>query len=93
MTETQDTITGTVENLAFGGPGILKHTGLVVFVPFTAPGDLVTCRVTKRKKNFAQAELLSIDRPSPLRTSPPCPYFGTCGGCQLQHLNYAAQLE
>ncbi len=93
MTETQDTITGTVENLAFGGSGILKQAGLVVFVPFTAPGDLVTCRITKRKKNFAQAELLSIDRPSPLRTSPPCPYFGTCGGCQLQHLNYGAQLE
>lgn len=88
-----DTITGQITGLAFGGQGILRHQGLVVFVPFTAPGDLITCRIRKSKKNFANAEIVEILQPGPARIKPACPYFGTCGGCQLQHLNYEAQLD
>lgn len=86
-------ITGEITNLAFGGEGILRHENLVIFVPFTAIGDLVVCRITKRKKNFAHAELVELLNPSPERIKPLCPYFGTCGGCQLQHIDYKAQLE
>jgi len=89
----ETTVQGKIESLAFGGQGILRKEGLVIFVPFTAPGDLVTCRITKKKSSFAEAEVLTIDQPSPQRITPRCPYFGVCGGCQLQHLNEAAQLS
>lgn len=85
---------GEVLRLAFGGEGIVFHPeGFVVFVPFTAPGDYIRYRIIQRKKNFAYGELIDIVQPSPKRIVPRCPYFGICGGCQLQHLDYAAQLE
>lgn len=86
-------ITGEVSGIAFGGEGIIRQDGLVIFVPFTAPGDTVECRITQKKKNFARAELVKVISPSGERISPRCPYFGVCGGCQLQHLDYRAQLE
>lgn len=82
----QDRIEGKIEKIAFGGEGILRYRGFVIFVPFTAPGDFVTCQIKEVKKSFARAELISIQTLSPYRTTPLCPYFGTCGGCQLQHL-------
>lgn len=85
-------ITGTITGIAFGGAGILKHEGLVVFVPYTAVGDIVNVKLVKMSKNFAHGELINILQSSPDRTAPPCPYFGTCGGCQFQHLRYPAQL-
>jgi 23S rRNA (uracil1939-C5)-methyltransferase len=91
--ENINTITGEITNLAFGGEGILRHENLVIFVPFTAVGDRVICRITKQKKNFAYAELVELVNPSLERVNPRCPYFGTCGGCQLQHLNYNSQLN
>lgn len=84
-------LVGTIETVAFGGEGILRHEGFVIFVPFTASGDHISCKITEVKKSFAKAELISILRPSPHRTTPPCPYFGTCGGCQIQHLDEMAQ--
>jgi 23S rRNA (uracil1939-C5)-methyltransferase len=87
-----DLIEGKIEQIAFGGEGILRYRGFVIFVPFTSPGDLITCRITELKKSFAKAELVSIQTPSPYRAIPPCPYFGTCGGCQIQHLNEQEQL-
>lgn len=84
-------VAGVIERLAFGGMGILKHEGMVIFIPFTAPGDYVSCRIVKIKKRFAEAELISIHQKSPLRIEPKCPHFGICGGCQLQHLNSRAQ--
>lgn len=86
-------ITGRIESIAFGGEGILRHDGLVVFVPFTAPGDIVEVEVVSKKKNFAHGKLLRLISNSPQRTHPHCPYFGTCGGCTLQHLNYSAQID
>lgn len=86
-------INGTIDTIAFGGSGILRHDGLVIFVPFTAPQDLATVTITHQKKNFAEGKLLRLLEPSPLRTTPNCSHFGTCGGCQLQHLSYPAQLE
>ncbi len=82
-----------VESLAFGGDGIVRHDQLVIFVPFTAPGDEITLEIMHKKKNFARGRLLSINTLSPLRIAPLCPYYGTCGGCQLQHLKASAQLS
>ena len=79
--------------MAFGGQGIIRQEGLVVFVPFTAPGDVVRYKITQKKKNFAFGESLKVLEPSGERAKPLCPYFGTCGGCQLQHLKYTAQLD
>ncbi len=84
---------GTIESIAFGGSGVLKSDGYVVFVPFTAPGDQVHIELVQKKKHYGVGKLVELQSPSPLRTTPPCPYFGKCGGCQLQHLSYAAQLE
>lgn len=90
--EVNDIIEGTIQTIAFGGEGILRHRGLVVFIPFTAPGDLISCRITEIKKSFAKGEIVQVIQPAPGRTVPLCPYFGTCGGCQLQHLDSAVQL-
>ncbi len=86
-------IKGSIGDIAFGGNGILKDDGFVIFVPFTAPQDTVTVTLTQRKKSHGFGSLVSVDQKSPFRTEPKCAHFGTCGGCQLQHLNYAAQLD
>lgn len=93
MTNQETIITGEITALAFGGLGILRHEGLVVFVPFTAIGDRIICRITRRKKKFAEGVVVKRLEPGPGRVTPACPYFGTCGGCQLQHLSYEKQLE
>jgi tRNA/tmRNA/rRNA uracil-C5-methylase (TrmA/RlmC/RlmD family) len=81
-----------VQDVAFGGKGVARHDGKVFFVPFTIPGEKVTARVRRQKKNFAEADLLSVDEPSPDRVPAPCPYFGNCGGCNYQHIAYPRQL-
>ena len=68
-----------------------RHQGQVVFVPFTAPGEKVRAVLTETHKTFARAKLLEVLTPSPDRIAPPCPLFGTCGGCATQHLNYLVE--
>lgn len=83
----------TIEKLVYGGDG-LAHIGTqAIFVPFAAPGDQVRVRITEVERNYARAVVEEIIEPSPARRTPPCAHFGVCGGCQLQHLDYAAQLE
>jgi 23S rRNA (uracil1939-C5)-methyltransferase/tRNA (uracil-5-)-methyltransferase len=65
----------------------------VVMAPFTLPGERVRVRVFRNHKNYSEADLVEVLTPSPERTSPRCPLFGRCGGCQYQHLTYAGQLE
>jgi tRNA/tmRNA/rRNA uracil-C5-methylase (TrmA/RlmC/RlmD family) len=86
-------ITLTIDDIAFGGEGVGRADNFVVFVPFVAAGDVVEVEVTEVKKNFARARLLQILQPSTERVTPQCRYFGDCGGCQYQHLDYAAQLR
>lgn len=86
-------IQGTIESLAFGGEGILRHNGLVIFVPFTAPSDVVEIEIHSKKKNFAHGKLLRLNHPAKMRTEPLCPYFGSCGGCQFQHIAYPHQVD
>ncbi|HVS51750.1 MAG TPA: class I SAM-dependent RNA methyltransferase [Opitutaceae bacterium] len=67
--------------------------GWVVMVPFTLPGERVRVRVFRNHRNFSEADLVAVLASSAERVAPPCPLFGRCGGCQYQHLNYAAQLR
>jgi len=70
--------------------------GLAVFVPHTAPGDLVEIEITENLGRFARAKLVRVIEPGPGRVDPPCPYHfpkSRCGGCSLQHLNYETQLN
>lgn len=81
----------TIDSLAYGGAGVGKIDGLVVFVQGAAPGDRLRAQVTKRKKQHAEAAILEILEPSPMRQESPCPLFGDCGGCKWLHLPLAHQ--
>jgi 23S rRNA (uracil1939-C5)-methyltransferase len=83
----------TVESAAFEGKSVARVEGLVVFVRGAVPGDRVRVKVTSAKKSFAEADVVAILAPSALRVPPRCRYFGTCGGCTWQQVDYAAQLE
>ena len=88
-----DKITLSIHDIAFGGEGVGRVDEFVVFVPFVIIGETVEAEITEVKKNFARAKLLCIVTPSPKRVTPECQYFGACGGCQYQHLDYPAQLR
>jgi 23S rRNA (uracil1939-C5)-methyltransferase len=88
-----DEITLTIDRLAYGGRGVGRLDGFVVFVPDTAPGDRVRARLWRVKPGYAEADLVDVEAPSPVRTAAPCPHFGPCGGCIWQHVTYAAQAE
>jgi 23S rRNA (uracil1939-C5)-methyltransferase len=83
----------TVESAAFEGKSVSRVEGLVLFVRGAVPGDRVRVRVTSAKKSFAEADVVAMLAPSPLRVAPRCRYFGTCGGCTWQQVDYAAQLQ
>lgn len=82
-----------IDAVAFGGAGVGRKDGLVIFVPFTAPGDVAQIEVIQCKKKFARGRLLKIVAPSPWRTDPLCKYYGACGGCAYQHIRYERQLD
>ena len=82
-----------IENLAFGGRGIARVDGMVIFVEGAVPGDLVNAKVFKKKRQFAEARTIEVLRPSKDRINPECEYFGTCGGCKWQFLSYDDQLS
>ncbi len=87
------TVTVEIEDLAYGGLGVGKLDGFVVFVDKALPGELVSARIIKRKQNHAQAVIEKIERPSPFRIqNPPCPLFGSCGGCAWQNFSYDQQI-
>jgi 23S rRNA (uracil1939-C5)-methyltransferase len=82
-----------IEKMVYGGQGMGRADGKVIFVPFTAPGERVEVEVTREKKNYAEAVPRRIQHASPVRAKPFCQLFGECGGCQYQHLPYPEQLE
>lgn len=83
-----------VTDLSRGGAGVARQSnGQVVFIPYSAPGDLVRVRLVQAEKRYIEGEILEILEPSPQRQSPRCPAFGKCGGCQWQHLPYSLQWE
>jgi 23S rRNA (uracil1939-C5)-methyltransferase len=81
-----------VESLAYGGNGVARHNGFVVFVRRGLPGDRVLARVTKVKRSHAEALATEVLRPGPQRVEAPCAHYPACGGCRFQDLEYAAQL-
>ena len=81
-----ETLEFRVEKILNKGDGLGHVDGQAVFVPLTAPGDLVTARVTKRGRGFLQAGLTEILEPGPDRREAPCAHYGECGGCNLQHV-------
>lgn len=83
----------SIESLAFGGAGVARVDGMAIFVEDALPGERVLAEITKPSRNFAHARALKICEPSAERVVPPCRYYGRCGGCQLQHLRYDAQVE
>src|SRR5262249_33674616 len=82
----------TVDDLAFGGEGVGRVEGYVVFVRGALPGDRLRIRIVEARSRFGRGVIESIESPSPDRVDAPCAYFGRCGGCRLQHLAYPAQL-
>lgn len=82
-----------IEDIAFGGKGVGREQGKAVFAPFTIDGEVISAKITRDKKHLAEAEVVDIHKPSPHRVQPPCPYFGCCGGCAYQHIEYPHQLE
>jgi 23S rRNA (uracil1939-C5)-methyltransferase len=83
-----------IDSIAAGGDGVGRMDGLVAFVPRTAPGDRARIRYASGRR-FARGEVLRLLRESPTRTAPSCPHYlaDRCGGCQIQHLSYASQLD
>lgn len=67
-------------------------SGMVVFVPFVVPGDVIDLKVFKKKKNYAEGRAIAIKKPSPKRAELQCPHFGTCGGCKWQNMKYEDQI-
>jgi 23S rRNA (uracil1939-C5)-methyltransferase len=81
-----------IDSLAYGGNGVARHDGFVVFARGGLPGDTVRARVTKVKRGFAEGVVTELLEASQARVEAPCRHFGTCGGCRFQHLAYDAQL-
>jgi len=88
-----DVVTLTIETVAFGGEGIGRVENLVVFVPFTAEGDVAEVEIREAKKRFLRGRVRKLIAPSPDRVEPPCPYYERCGGCHYQHIGYEKQVE
>jgi 23S rRNA (uracil1939-C5)-methyltransferase len=81
----------SVDSLAYGGNGVARLNGFVVFVRRGLPGDVVRARVTKVKRNHAEALAVEVVEPSPQRVEAPCAHYPACGGCRFQDLAYEAQ--
>ena len=82
-----------IESVAYKGYGVARVDGKVAFVPYTLAGDEAWIEITEEKKTYSAGRLIQLLKPSPGRVTPPCPYFGTCGGCQWQHMDYSIQVE
>lgn len=82
-----------ITSLAFGGRGVARHSGFVIFVEGAVPGDRVRAIVTRARRSYAEARVKELLNSSPERVEPACRHFGDCGGCAWQTLTYEAQLR
>lgn len=88
-----DIVEATIESTGFEGKSVARVNGLVVFVEGGVEGDVVKAKILKTKKKHAEAKVVEVLKPSSKRIEPRCSYFGTCGGCKWQHVDYNAQLQ
>lgn len=88
-----DIVELSIESTGFEGKSVARVNGLVVFVEGAVEGDVVRAKILKTKKKHAEAKVVEVITPSSKRTTARCKYFGTCGGCKWQHVNYNAQLQ
>jgi 23S rRNA (uracil1939-C5)-methyltransferase len=93
MLKLKEKIEIRLETLANGGDAIGHHLGQTVFVPYGVPGDRVRAVTFDDRRTYARASILEILEPSPLRVKAPCQYFGDCGSCQWQMMEYRTQLD
>jgi len=89
----KDIVELEISDLAYGGKSVAKLDGLVVLIKGGIPGDVVKAQITKKKTNYAEAQILQIMKESELRTKPICSHFGLCGGCSWQDLKYEEQIK
>ena len=82
-----------IQGLGHSGEGVGRYQNFTVFVTLALPGERTLVRITDVKKSYAKGELLKIETAAPARTEARCPIYRRCGGCQMQHLTYEAQLE
>jgi 23S rRNA (uracil1939-C5)-methyltransferase len=82
-----------IDSLNYDGRGVARMDGKTVFIDGALPGEIVEFQFVKRHKNYDSGGLAYILKTSPDRTTPPCPHFGVCGGCDLQHLKPDAQIR
>ena len=87
------TVNVDIHDVAFGGKGVGHDNGKALFIPYTITGERVRAKLVRDKKQYAEAELIEVLARSPDRVDPRCPYFGRCGGCSYQHIEYGRQLE
>ncbi|HSE41265.1 MAG TPA: class I SAM-dependent RNA methyltransferase [Acidobacteriota bacterium] len=83
----------TIEKMVYGGKGLARLNGQVVFVPFTLPGEKVRIHITKQHRDYLEGEVVEVIEPSQSRIAPACRYFGRCGGCQISHASYDHQVQ
>ena len=88
-----DIVTLEITALTSEGSGVGRFEGMAMFVPFSAVGDVVSCRIVKMQKSYAYGKIEEIITPSPYRTENDCPAFGKCGGCAFRHIRYSAELR
>ncbi len=82
-----------IRSLAFGARGVGEVEGKICFVEGALPGEDVVFDIIKDTARYVEGKVVEVLKPSEDRTAPPCQYYGRCGGCQLQHLNYAKELD
>lgn len=95
MLENGSLISGVeIFEIVFGGDGVARlEDGAIVFVPFSAVGDVLTIEITDARKNFYKGRIRAIEKPGAGRCAAQCPHYGCCGGCVYQHIAYEAELN
>ncbi|HEY6393510.1 MAG TPA: TRAM domain-containing protein, partial [Bryobacteraceae bacterium] len=83
----------TIEKLVYGGDGLARLHGKVVFTPYVLPGEMAQAEIDRVKNDLWRGRLIEVTSPSAARVTPECPYFQRCGGCNYQHAAYAFQVD